>query len=81
MTSEIKRTEVAFEVRTHSDGRPYIALVLSRKGKPLPTNGREFSLELTEAMPPDVADTVASVLSQTIGYIAMTAAEPDERQT
>ncbi len=70
---QMKRTEVAFEVRTHADGVPYVALVLSRHGQPLPTGGREFSLELGEGMPADVAQTVADVLNKTVSHLAMTA--------
>jgi hypothetical protein len=70
---ELKKTEVTFEVRMRADGHTYIALVFSRGGIPLSTGGLEFSLELAEGMPPDVASTVADVLSKTISHVAMVA--------
>jgi hypothetical protein len=65
------QAEVAFEVRQHEDGRPYIVLLLSRSGQQVSANDRLFTFSLIPNLAMDEASTLAQVLNQCVTHIGM----------
>jgi hypothetical protein len=65
------QTEVAFEVRQHGDGRPYIVLILSREGRPVALDDRAFTFDLIPNLAIDEASTLVQVLNQCVTHIGM----------
>jgi hypothetical protein len=73
-----EQTEVAFEVRQHGDGRPYIVLLLSRAGRPVSIDGKVFTFDLIANLATDEAATLAQVLNQCVTHIGMVRTEPEK---
>ncbi len=69
------QAEVAFDVRQHEDGRPYIVLLLSRGGEKVSINDKLFTLSLIPNLAMDEASTLVQVLNQCVTHIGM--AKPD----
>jgi hypothetical protein len=76
--ADADQTDVAFEVRQHGDGRPYIVLLLSRHGKPVSTVDRAFTFDLIPNLAIDEASTLVQVLNQCVTHLGMTRGEKPE---
>lgn len=71
-TTTTQRADVTFHVFEYGDGQPFLALVLTRDGQPLPTGGRFFSLDLRPGITKAEAEAVAHLLNQSVTQLAMT---------
>jgi hypothetical protein len=69
---QTNRVDVAFETHQYPDGRPFIALLLSRDGGAVAYRDRLFTLDLVANMTVEEAMTLARALNQCVTQLGMT---------
>jgi hypothetical protein len=70
---ETNRAGVTFQMLLHPDGRPFIALHLTRDDGPGPARDKLFTLDLVPNLSAEEASTLAQALNQCVTHISLQA--------